>query len=151
MMSTLTTDTSMMKFAYGESSDTEIQISASDWRASSTANASSLAVARDLLPMASGGQPVAIPGTAHMNVDYSLHVRNFGDAMRCEIYRSDGLLISTFTVVKAGSDLTADDVVFDPPCCFVARAPGALLARDADAWLTRFEQAVAIAILGQVA
>lgn len=138
----------MIVFSYGASADVEQRIDEREWLASSAANEASLAVARRLCDDAwSSGTPVSIPGTAYDGVDYALIMRPHDDAVWCEIFRADGVLVSTLTIVPKQSSLTRDELPFDPPCCVVRRAVGALASLDATAWLARFEQAMAIAVL----
>lgn len=137
----------MIIFSYGESADVEQRIDERDWMAASAANEASVAVAKSLCDSAWSGAPASIPGTAHDGIDYALVVRPHDDAVWCEIHRADGVLVSTLTIVPKHSSLTRAELPFDPPCCVVRRALGALASLDTAPWLKRFEQALAIAVL----
>ncbi len=132
------------------------RIVVSAWMAASATNEAAVACVVDLLPSVRSGVNVAIPYTrvqSGMPLDYLLGGRSVStDVFRAEVYRSDGVLISTITIVRSGStsvELLESKFASEQltPCCVAQRSVGHLFALDTEQWLSRFEQALAIVVL----
>jgi len=95
-------------FAYGSAADSAVVVDAVLWEQERVLNDATLTTVRELLPASTSA--VAIPGTRWGDFDYSMVTRKYDLATRCEIYRSDGVLISTLTIVPR-MDLGGDDLL----------------------------------------